>query len=137
MIEKYTHESEGYNPFLIRPQWQVAVLNYAPAESLEAIDRLDVHHRTDEAFVLLAGEVVLIAAAVSDGSPEYYTELLKPGIVYNIPAEVWHKVAMKPGSSVLIIENPDTHLGDFEYYYLDDAGRKALAVAVEEAYNRQ
>ena len=47
LIELYQYENEGYNPSLISEVWQVAFLNYAEAESLERIDKLDIHYKTD------------------------------------------------------------------------------------------
>ena len=65
LIEVYKHEAEGYNPSLISDGWQAAFLNYADAEKLESIEKLDIHYLTDEVFVLLEGESVLIAIAIA------------------------------------------------------------------------
>lgn len=53
MIERYYHEAEGYNPFLIREGWQVAQLNYLPGHGLDDMVDVEVHRQTDEAFILL------------------------------------------------------------------------------------
>ena len=50
MIDLYQHTNKGYNPFLITPQLQIAQLNYSAEQELNNIVRLDIHHRTDEAF---------------------------------------------------------------------------------------
>jgi len=122
LIEVYEHNSAGYDPTLIRDGWQAAFLNYADAESLEQIVKLDIHHETDEAFVLLEGKSVLIAASIENGTIEYDLIDMKPGILYNIPKETWHKIAMWKGSKVFIVERANTHLGDFEFY--DLSGRQ-------------
>lgn len=126
LIQTYTHTDKGYNPFLIREQWQVAILNYAPEESLEAIDKLDVHFETDEVFVLQQGQAVLIAASIEDSKLNFQAIDMLPQVVYNIPANVWHKIAMQPCSSVLILENQETHVGDFEFYPLNESQRRKL-----------
>ena len=41
IIDEHTFEGKGYHPFLITDRWQVAYLNYAEAESLEQIEKLD------------------------------------------------------------------------------------------------
>lgn len=105
----------GYAPFLIGDKWQVAFLNYAPEEALESIVKLDVHHYTDEVFVLLDGRAALIGAQVDDGGVAYEAVDMRPLCAYNIRRGVWHKIAMQPGSRVLIVENCNTHLGDFEF----------------------
>ncbi|MGN1220944.1 MAG: hypothetical protein ACI4TU_08395 [Candidatus Cryptobacteroides sp.] len=133
-IEAYSHKGQGYNPFLISDGWQIAVLNYAPEETAEAIDKLDIHHLTDEAFMLVEGEVVLISASIKDSEIVYDMVRMKPGTVYNVPVNVWHKIAMKPGSSVYIVEKSLTHTGDFEFYPLSAEQRFLLCRQVEETF---
>lgn len=127
IIDRYCPLEPGYNPFLTGTAWQVAVLNYAPGESLEQIDKLDVHRLTDEIFVLLEGRAVLIAAQVGPAGIEGYDlEEMRTGVVCNIRRGVWHKIAMSEGSRVLIVENAGTHLDDFEFYPLTEAQRGEL-----------
>jgi mannose-6-phosphate isomerase-like protein (cupin superfamily) len=134
-IDCYQHESQGYNPFLITDRWQVALLNYAPAEALEAIDKLDVHHHTDEVFVLLRGRSALIAAEINHDIISYDVIDMQPNVVYNIPTNRWHKIAMLEGSQVLIVENNNTHLGDFEFYHLNEKQKQQLRNAVNKKFN--
>jgi len=99
IIEKYAHEGQGYHPYLITPKWQVAQLNYAPEEELESIEKLDIHFETDEAFFLIGGEAVLIGASIEHLEPEntvidYDFQIMKPGVLYNIPKNVWHNTAL-------------------------------------------
>lgn len=130
LIEQYRHDGEGYDPSLVSDGWQAAFLNYADAESLEQIVKLDIHHLTDEAFVLLDGHSVLIAASIADDVVDYDLVDMIPGIIYNIPRETWHKIAMKPGSKVCIIEKSNTHISDFEFYDLSAQQQKDLQDAV-------
>lgn len=130
LIDKYTHAAEGYCPSLIAGKWQAAFLNYADAESLGAITKLDIHHLTDEAFVLLRGHVTLIAAAIREDRISWETIDMEPETIYNIPRETWHKVAMEEGSSLLIVEDSNTHISDFEFYDLSEEQKKELAAEV-------
>lgn len=136
IIDCYDPQEAGYNPFLVGPVWQTAILNYAPAESLEEIVRLDVHRLTDELFVLLEGRAVLIAAVLDqNGVAEYDLQDMQPGVAYNIRRDTWHKIAMSEGSRVLIVENADTHLGDFEFYDLSISERNELCRRVTSCRN--
>jgi len=125
LIEEYKYDGQGYDPTFISDGWQVAFLNYAPAEALESIVKLDIHFQTDEVFVLLAGRAVLIAATVSD-SITYDLVDMHPGIFYNIPKNTWHKIAMYEGSSVCVIEKSNTHVSDFAFHDLSDNEQKEL-----------
>ncbi len=88
LIETYRHEGEGYNPFLIGPKWQVAQLNYMPKLDMDSIVKLDVHHETDETFLLMAGQAVLIAGKIDGGIVDFQLINMKRGVLYNIPKEV-------------------------------------------------
>jgi hypothetical protein len=37
---------------------------------------------------------------------------MQPGVVYNVPAGVWHNLLASRDASWIIVENRDTHLGD-------------------------
>ena len=137
IIDAYDYGGTGYAPFLIGDKWQVAFLNYAPEEALESIVKLDVHHYTDEVFVLLDGRAALIGAQVDDGGVAYEAVDMRPLCAYNIRRGVWHKIAMQPGSRVLIVENCNTHLGDFEFYDLSAEQIAALRETVVKVWSEE
>lgn len=135
LIDIYDTGKAGYTPFLIGSKWQAAFLNYAPEEALESIVKLDVHHRTDELFVLLEGRAALIAARIDERGVSFEAVAMEPLRAYNIRRGVWHKIAMLPGSRTLIVENSNTHLGDFEFYDLTAEQIAALRATVRKALN--
>lgn len=137
IIDAYDYGGTGYAPFLIGDKWQVAFLNYAPEEALESIVKLDVHHYTDEVFVLLDGRAALIGAQVADDGIVYEAVDMRPLCAYNIRCGVWHKIAMRPGSRVLIVENCNTHLGDFEFLDLSAEQIVALRETVAKAWSEK
>ena len=122
-IETYIHTGEGYNPYLITEHWQVAKLNHLDGHGLDQIEKMEVHRKTDEVFILLSGIAVLIASSQPDGKGSFEVVNMEPGVTYNIPMGVWHNIAMAPDAQIIIVENSNTHLGDVEYVALDqDAG---------------
>ena len=140
IIETYTHTKEGYNPYLIGDKWQIAQLNYSIDEALESKVRLDIHHLTDEAFMLMEGDAVLIAAHIKNDEIEYKMDFMQQGILYNIPKNVWHNIVLKSAAKVLIIEDANTHLplpdGDYEFYYFTDEQKEEFREKVNEVFNR-
>lgn len=134
-IESFTINQPGYHPFLIREGWQLAQLNYTPSQHIDQITRLDVHLQTDEVFVALTGKAVLIAAEIKDGVPEFEVALLEHNKIYNIPQNVWHNIAMEPGSEVLIAEKSNTHISDFEFFDLNPEKRAELKKKVIQLFD--
>jgi len=135
IIEQYEISDKGYHPFLIRDGWQVAQLNYSKEQEIDNLKKLDIHHLTDEVFVLLKGEAVLIGAAINGNDVTIEVEKMKPNITYNIPVDTWHNVAMRKGCEILIIEKSETHIGDFEFFPLTNEKRNEMKILVNECYD--
>ncbi|MDR0814701.1 MAG: hypothetical protein LBN37_03000, partial [Bacteroidales bacterium] len=51
---------------------------------------------------------------------------LVPGVIYNIPANVWHNIAMQEDARIIIVEDADTHLHDVTYQALSKEQQKEL-----------
>lgn len=131
MIERYFHEEEGYNPFLIRQQWQVAQLNYLSGHGFGEITRVEIHRHTDEAFVLFKGRAVLIAADLRSGNMAFECKRMRPGVTYNIPAGMWHTIAMDAEAEIIIVEKAETHRLDCAYQPLDLLQQTHLCTAIQ------
>ena len=61
--------------------------------------------------MLLRGQAVLFTRP--DGGRLQAVEM-KQGLIYNVPAGVWHNLVATRDVSFLIVENRDTHLHDTE-----------------------
>lgn len=122
LIENYRHRQEGYHPCLIGAKWQVTQFNYEPAYAFDVLKKLDVHHKSDEAFFLLKGEAVLVATKINENEIEFELSKVEPKILYNVPKGCLHNIALWKGTKVLINEDANTHLPlpdrDYEFHYL-------------------
>ncbi|KAA9036156.1 hypothetical protein FW778_19800 [Ginsengibacter hankyongi] len=137
MIETYYHEGLGYNPFIIKDNWQVAQLNFIPEQGLYAIQKMDMHMQTDEVFVLTTGTAVLIGAVLENEGFNFQLIQMKIGITYNVPVNTWHNIAMDKDAEVIIIEKSNTHLGDFVYRQLSKNEAEYLNDAIRRLLNEQ
>lgn len=131
MIEIYDHQEEGYTPFLIREGWQVAQLNHIEKHGFSDMDTLEVHQRTDEVFILLHGTAVLIAADRMGSEILYEAINMQRGVTYNIPAGVWHNIAMDKDAAIIIVEKSDTHIEDCTLFLLTELQKKELCDVVK------
>jgi mannose-6-phosphate isomerase-like protein (cupin superfamily) len=131
LIEQYQISDNGYHPFLIRDGWQVAQLNYLPEQEIGNIVKLDIHHLTDEVFILLNGKAVLIGAEINGNDVNFEVELMKPNITYNIPVGTWHNIAMSTDCEIIIVEKSDTHVADFEFFPLSEEKKNEMEILVK------
>jgi len=136
LIEQYQISDNGYHPFLIRDGWQVAQLNYIPEQEIGNIEKLDIHHLTDEVFILLKGNAVLIGAEINGNDVDFKVELMLPHITYNIPVNTWHNIAMSQDCEIIIVEKSNTHKGDFEFFQLSEEKKQEMEALVRAAFNQ-
>jgi len=136
LIETYLHEGDGYNPFFIKKDWQVAQLNYMKEQDLVNITKMDMHLLTDEVFILLKGNAALIGAAVEANILTFKCRKMLPGITYNIPVKTWHNIAMDKDASVIIVEKSNTHLSDFVFRDLNRQESLQLKHLIAETLNK-
>ena len=133
MLLSFFHVVDGYNPYLIDKDWQVAQLNFEKGQGFYDLKKVDKHLKTDEAFILKKGVAVLIAAEIKAHEIEFEVVNMKKDILYNIPKNMWHNIALSPDAEVFIIENSNTHLYDFEYHYLTEEQCQELIKKIEQA----
>ena len=88
LIERLNYTGENYMPVQITDKWQIAYLNSSPKLQLDSIRKVDIHHLTDEAFVLLTGRAVLIAAEINNDEVSFELIDMEQGVNYNIPKNV-------------------------------------------------
>ena len=136
LIEEYRHSKEGYNPYLIGPKWQVAQLNFQPDLAPGAIEKVDVHHHTDETFLLMAGQAVLIAGEIQENRILFEVINMEPKILYNIPKGCWHNIALSEDAEISITEDANTHLGDYEFHYLSEDEKIELYELIESVWKK-
>lgn len=135
LIEIYSHTGEGYNPFFIKDNWQVAQLNYMPALGISNIEKLEKHVHTDEIFILFRGTAVLIAAEEQETGFAFQSINMKQGITYNIPANRWHAIAMEKDAEIIIVEKSNTHLSDVVYKILSTKEKSGLDQQIQNSLN--
>jgi len=106
-IDIYSPDKDGYEVKHIFGAWRVAYLRYA--ERFDRITYLERHLETDEIFVLLQGEAVLLHG---ENIEKTQMELNK---IYNIQKGVWHNIIVSKDALILIVENEDTKKSNSEY----------------------
>ncbi len=106
-IEILEYTGEGYSTVMSFGAWRVAMINYSERFEEKNLIKLERHLLTDEVFVLLDGNAIL----VSD-KERYRMEKNK---IYNVIKGTWHAIALEKDSRVLIVENVETGKDNSEY----------------------
>ncbi|ADL04209.1 hypothetical protein [Lacrimispora saccharolytica] len=108
LIEIVKIQEEGYTPLVDFQTWRVAVLRHCEDVNVERLDSMQRHMETDEVFVLLEGNCVLISGGDGERPGEVMCVRMIKNQLYNVKKGVWHTHALDEEGCVLIIENQDT-----------------------------
>lgn len=118
MLEIRDFQGEGYQPLVDYGDWRVAILRFLDGLQPERIDQMERHTETDEVFVLLRGQGVLILGGTDKEIEAIYPQVMDQGILYNVKRNAWHTVLLSQDASVLLVENNNTGEQNSEFAYL-------------------
>ena len=110
-IEIYEHNGRGYDATMHFESWRVALANFGDNFDRERYSYVERHLETDEVFVLLSGNAVLVSGADRAEMP------MEMGKIYNVKRGAWHALLMEEDAKVLIVENHNTSRENTEYLY--------------------
>lgn len=60
--DMYENNEEGILCVYKNPKWLVCIKNWKPDNDINGIKHLEIHHSTDEQFILVHGKAILITA---------------------------------------------------------------------------
>ena len=133
MLEVRTYSGEGYMPLVDFKSWRVALMNFSDNFRPERIHILERHPETDEVFVLLRGQVLMILAEGDGDVQELHFPVMEEGILYNVKPTCWHAVVMSREAVLLIVENADTNDANSQFVNLSpDLCREIVETARRE-----
>lgn len=107
MIRVFSHSSDGFKVAVESGEWKVGVLRYN--ERFSKLGEMERHMLTDEVFVLVLGSATLYTDAEEKN--------MEQGVVYTIPAAVWHHIVVSEDATVLVVENRNTSIENTEKKY--------------------
>lgn len=108
LLNVVTFDGIGYKPVVDFENWRVAILRYHDELLPENITQMQRHDETDEVFVLLEGNCILLVAEGNDEIKCIHAIDMQPFLIYNVKRGCWHSHTLSKGARVLIVENRDT-----------------------------
>lgn len=134
-VLQYAFEGQGLSRVYENGDWMIGIKNYKPANALENIDCVERHNETDELFVLLEGECVLLYAdEISSDVPSAVLEFraipMERGRVYNIPRGLWHTTVTMPDTKLILVEAATTGAHNSDVLNLTQPQIEAMKEAV-------
>ena len=119
--ECFVHEGEGIQCVFDNKKWVVCIKNWKPNNDISEIRYLEVHHETDEQFVLLAGKAVLLAASRENDAFDIDVIGMEPGKVYNVPQGTWFNTITQKDTKLVYVQDAGTTAENSTYCDMTDA----------------
>jgi ureidoglycolate hydrolase len=126
LLEIREYFGEGYKPLVDFGEWRVAILRYIDELQPDRIDTMERHTETDEVFVLLRGQGVLLVGGNEVRVNGIQPQAMEDGRIYNVKCNAWHTVLLSRDASVLLVENCDTGRNNTEYTSLTPEQRHSI-----------
>jgi hypothetical protein len=126
LLEIRDYQGAGYQPLVDFGEWRVAILRFLDHLQPDRIDAMERHTETDEVFVLLQGQGVLLLGGRCAQVDGIATQVMERGKIYNVKCNAWHSILMSRDASVLLVENRDTDIHNSEYTGLSPDQRRII-----------
>ena len=127
----YENNDEGIKCVYKNEKWLVCIKNWKPDNDIAGLKHLEIHHSTDEQFVLISGKAVLITAERDNG--KFVNIELTPmeiGKVYNVPKEMWFYSITRKDTKMAYVQDSNcsmdnSELCDMTKEEIDDIQKRA------------
>jgi hypothetical protein len=126
LLEIRQYNGEGYQPLIDFGAWRVAILRWLEGLLPERQEYMECHTQTEEVFVLLEGQAVIILGGNAEKVDGVYPQVMEKRKLYNVKQDTWHTVLLSRDASVLIVENNDTGKDNTEYCTLTPEQKREI-----------
>ncbi|MEA5049470.1 MAG: hypothetical protein VB034_12825 [Eubacteriales bacterium] len=117
-MEHCFYEGTGFQPVSSFKEWQIAYLNDTSILRHGAVNYMERHFETDEAFILQNGSAILYLGGGAEEPRTITAVKMLRGHVYQVRQNIWHNVALFSGTSLLLVEQKGTGMGNSELFSL-------------------
>ena len=119
--EIFENNSQGILCVYKNEKWLVCIKNWKPDNDIEGIAHLEIHHSTDEQFILAAGKAILITAQ-REGHRFCNIELtlMEQGKVYNVPKEMWFYSITQKNTKMIYVQDSNCSMDNSDFADLSE-----------------
>lgn len=126
---------DGFQPLKDYNSWRIAQIGYAKdTNSIDSVSTLGRHRETDEVFVLLEGEALMVTAGFQEVPGEIEVQVFEKNKLYVVKEKQWHAAVLKPETRLLVVENLNTSGINSNTYNLSKAETNDIKKMLSDYY---
>ena len=111
----YENNGEGILCVYKNEKWLVSIKNWKPDNDIDGIAHLEIHHSTDEQFILAAGKAILITAEKEEDGFQIELTLMEQGKVYNVPKECWFYSITQKDTRMMYVQDSNCSMENSDF----------------------
>lgn len=128
----FMHDGEGIKCVYDNGNWVICIKNWKPNNDIECIERLEVHHESDEQFILLEGKAILLIADREERFDSTKMISMEKGKVYNVPKETWFNTITEKATKLVYVQDAGTSEKNSEYKAFTEEQKKRIYTEAKE-----
>ena len=101
----YRYDGEGIECAYRNEKWVVCIKNWKPNNDIDGLEHLEIHHTTDEQFILISGKCIIITADRIDGKFNIELTPVEKGTLYNVPKERWFFTIVEKDTKMMYVQD--------------------------------
>ena len=111
----YRYDGEGIECAYRNEKWVVCIKNWKPNNDIDGLEHLEIHHTTDEQFILISGKCIIITADRIDGKFNIELTPVEKGTLYNVPKERWFFTIVEKDTKMMYVQDAGCRMDNSEY----------------------
>lgn len=117
--EIFENNEEGIKVAYKNDEWSISIKNWKPDNDITGVGKMEVHHTTDEQFILAAGKALLITADEKDGVfSNIELTPMEIGKVMHVPMKQWFFSITQKDTKTIYVQRADCSMENSEIKYL-------------------
>jgi mannose-6-phosphate isomerase-like protein (cupin superfamily) len=136
-LDIYENIAEGIKCVYKNDKWLVSIKNWKPDNDISGIARLEIHHSTDEQFILVQGRAMLIVANREKDRFDIDVVPMEIGKVYNVPKERWFYSITQHDTKMVYVQDSNCSMENSDFCNLSKEEIAFIQQKAKEYFHNQ
>ena len=134
--EVFENNEEGIKVVYKNNEWSISIKNWKPDNDITGVGKMEVHHTTDEQFILTAGKALLITADENNGVfSNIELTPMEIGMVMHVPMNQWFFSITQKDTKTIYVQRADCSMENSEIKYLTPEQVAYVQECAEKLFN--
>lgn len=135
-VDVFMHDGEGISWVYKNKKWVLCIKNWKPDNDINGIHCLEIHHETDEQFILLNGKAILLVADRNNDKFDVEMIEMEPLKVYNVPQNTWFYTITQKDTKMVYVQDAGTSIENSEFCDLSESELMNIRKKAKEIFNK-